>query len=477
MDCMLDEQNVCIRCGYRARRANTRRRCPRAPSVFERITEYGKSLARWIAAGRPTRTEPQIVNLLGSYCNANPPCRHYVNGMCSACGCRVNADPRGWLNKLAMGTEECPEGLWGIPPAETYGKTRVGFVLPVLACGGVEQWHISLIRAWRAGNRALEATIAFTGDVAVLHQQTVSDLADLAPIVGAVAHPRVLRVSNATEAIAVVGRTSDVLVVWSVSGPTLDACRATELPLVGVSHGGSDWWMSAAAPHVDSWVAVSEAARPPIPSPDATVIDNGIDVERCRPTLSREAVRDAAGIPRDARLIVSVGRLSPEKRLHLLAGALDRLPPDCWLWLVGDGREAERCREAAGRAADRLAVSPARRDVGNVLSAADCFAFVSQAEGYGLAPVEALAAGVPLASTPVGILPRLGDCAEWIPRDPTLGQVADAILVALRPNRCRVEASQALVLAEHSAEAMANRWAAYLTEVCHARPAPSSPAR
>lgn len=127
---------------------------------------------------------------------------------------------------------------------------------------------------------------------------------------------------------------------------------------------------------------------------------------------------------------------------------------------------------AAGAAVDRLVISPARRDIGNVLAAADCFALMSQSEGYGLAPVEALVAGVPLVATPVGILPQLGDVAEWMPLDPTLGQVADGILAVLGDRQPeRIATARDVVMAEHSAEAMARRWAHHLQLVCR----PASP--
>lgn len=476
--CEFGDDLVCKHCGFRAKFPRVKRHCTTPRPLAARLSSYAAALARWIRAGRPIRDEDEIHRILAEHCT---PCDRFRDGVCDACGCRVNASPRGWTNKIAMATESCPLPVprWAASLGEGTGPLRVALVTPVMLAGGVESWHIAMARELAKPPDVRVACVGYLGAGGTWHEDVARELAEHAPIVGVVDSEHARPLASSWEVLQVAAASADVLIVWSIAAAELQFVRQN-FPgkvVVGVSHGEADWWMAAAAPYVDRWVAVSARARPPIPSLEVAIIDNGVDVDRCVATLSREAVRDTAGIPRDARLIVSIGRLSPEKRTHLLAGALDRLPSDCWLWLVGDGREADRCREAAGRAIDRLVISPARRDVGNVLGAADCFAFASQGEGYGLAPVEALAAGVPLAATPVGVLPSLGDCAEWIPRDPTLGEVADAILAAFARDRAKIEASRALVTAEHSAAAMARRWAAYLTEVSHAPPAARPVAR
>jgi hypothetical protein len=66
-------------------------------------------MARWIAAGRPTRTQEQIDTILAIHCE---PCEHFKDGACGKCGCRINKSPEAWRNKLAMATEPCPD----VPP-------------------------------------------------------------------------------------------------------------------------------------------------------------------------------------------------------------------------------------------------------------------------------------------------------------------------------------------------------------------------
>jgi len=481
IDCIFDSTHKCVNCGYQARRAGVRRNCrapnPSAlPSIFARVSSWATALGNWMAAGRPVRTDAEV-EALATICES---CDRYdpVAQLCKTCGCPAKRDGSAWRNKLRMATESCPldPPLWQASPYVPLRRTaddrpRVGFVLPNLLMGGVERWLASLVKHLPAHGVEV-AGIACTGGADDLHPEIVAELATRCPVFTSRAAVGAMALPVASEAIWSVARGSDLLVVWSITGAHLVACRATGVPLIGVSHGCGDWWMVNADPHIAQWVAVSEAAAGPCPR-KPVVIDNGVELERLVPTRSREAVRIDAGIPLDARVVVSIGRISREKRLPLLAAALDRLPPDVWLWLVGDGpqSEVERIKAAAGAAVDRLVISHARQDIGNVLGAADCFAFASEAEGYGLAPVEALAAGVPLVSTRVGILPQLGDVAEWIGQDPTAGEVADAILASFALGRYRIDVARRLVTEVHSAGAMAERWSRFLKEVARVRPA------
>lgn len=80
------------------------------PSIGQRAKRLGQAAARWIKAGRPTRSEEEVAAILEQHCR---PCQHYVsrgradNGACSLCGCRVNLGKK--LNKLRWATEGCPD--------------------------------------------------------------------------------------------------------------------------------------------------------------------------------------------------------------------------------------------------------------------------------------------------------------------------------------------------------------------------------
>jgi len=473
MRCVFDEELQCIYCGWQARVPGTRRMCDRTAErqdagIFDLVSNYAAALSRWLAAGRPVRTQQEIDGLL-EICKA---CELFDGSKCRRCGCRLSKSTSGWANKLAMATEQCPLGKWGVVESVRQDAVRVGFVLAdVRSGGGVFSWFMPLVERLPAFGVSVSG-LAFVGGEGQITQHAVDSISRHCPVIGKISHTGAYKVPRHEESIWAIAKNSDVLVVWSLTAQQASACKiASNVPIIGVSHGCSDWWMEGCAKYVDRWVAVSAAAAAPAPG-KCDVLANGIDHSRLRCTESRQDVRAAAGLPQDATVAVSIGRISKEKRLELAAAALEHMP-GVWLWLVGDGDERERARikESAGAHADRLVMTPARDDIGNVLAASDCAVLVSQAEGYCLSAVEALAAGVPLASTPVGILPDLdraigAPVAEYMPLDPTPQEVAKAIQAAVAErNWQRMAAVKGLIYREHSAEAMAKRWAVYLSGV------------
>ena len=154
--------------------------------------------------------------------------------------------------------------------------------------------------------------------------------------------------------------------------------------------------------------------------------------------------------------IVTVGRLSPQKRIPLLLEAVallrasDRALP---LTVVGDGpeRPALERRAAELGIADQTrflgAVPPAR--VPDAIGDADVFAFPAVGEGLGLAAAEALMLGVPVVATHDG-----GGVTDIVPPNgggrlvrPDARDLAEAIAELARdPDRRRLAAEAGAAL-------------------------------
>ncbi|MFF2994748.1 glycosyltransferase [Streptomyces sp. NPDC057950] len=143
-----------------------------------------------------------------------------------------------------------------------------------------------------------------------------------------------------------------------------------------------------------------------VPGPRIEVVPNGIDVDRFRfdPVL-RERTRRRLGLPADAYVVGGVGRLTAGKRFDVLIRALAQLPPDHWLLLVGGGTEESVLRRTAQRAGvtDRVLFTGERptgglpgADLPSLTAAMDVLASPSAEEAFGLAVVEAMAAGLPV---------------------------------------------------------------------------------
>ncbi|MER0446466.1 glycosyltransferase [Streptomyces sp. Edi4] len=187
-------------------------------------------------------------------------------------------------------------------------------------------------------------------------------------------------------------------------------------------------------------------ARWGVPRHRVQVVPNGIDAARFAfDPAARTAVRRELGLPDGVFVIGAVGRLAPGKRFHVLLDALAELP-DAWLVLAGGGDQEEALRARA----DRLGVAGRvvfagecpQDDTGpggagpalpGLLSAVDCLASPSGDEAFGLAVLEGIAAGLPVAYV---TCPAVDDLpAGSVPGALRTGRTAAAFAGALRELR------------------------------------------
>ena len=125
------------------------------------------------------------------------------------------------------------------------------------------------------------------------------------------------------------------------------------------------------------------------------VIPNAIDVDRA----------PRARLDGDPPRIVTVGRLAGPKDPLTLIRALPALEPRPYsLAFIGDGPErgAVERELSACAVGHRVALLGDRRDVPELLAAADVFVLSSRSEGAPLSILEAMAAGLPVVASDVG---------------------------------------------------------------------------
>lgn len=113
---------------------------------------------------------------------------------------------------------------------------------------------------------------------------------------------------------------------------------------------------------------------------------------------------------RFAQVFLFVGRLEPEKgAVHAIRVFAQSAPQESCLILVGQGSERVSLeREAAARGVKTRVFFEGERDPAPYYALADLVLVPSAYEGYGLVIVEALAAGVPVLATDVGIAREAG---------------------------------------------------------------------
>lgn len=154
---------------------------------------------------------------------------------------------------------------------------------------------------------------------------------------------------------------------------------------------------------------------------ERTVIYNGVDVERI------DAADNSVDIPVGPAL-VSVGRMIKVKNHELLIRALKTIHethPEVNLVLVGDGPLLDDLKRLSERLGVRESVVftgyLARREaVYSVLKQSDIGVFPSFSEGFCVAAVEAMAAGLPVVVSDIEALQEVvGDPGMFVdPRDP-----------------------------------------------------------
>jgi glycosyltransferase involved in cell wall biosynthesis len=121
----------------------------------------------------------------------------------------------------------------------------------------------------------------------------------------------------------------------------------------------------------------------------------------------------------DRPLVLSVGRLHPQKSYDVLVAAAARwrdLDPEPLVVIAGSGPSQDALAAQVAATGAPVTLLGHRTDVPDLLAAADLAVITSRWEARQLFAQEALRAGVPLVTTAVGGLPGLvGDAAVLVP--------------------------------------------------------------
>ena len=168
------------------------------------------------------------------------------------------------------------------------------------------------------------------------------------------------------------------------------------------------------APWTDAAIAVSDSTRRfliderHVPASRVRLIWNGAPLDEFAPVCRERALaaRGGCGIPEDALLVGTIGRLNAQKGHRYLleaAALLVARQPRLRVLIAGDGDlrgELQRQARALG-IADRVVFAGHRTDVPDLLGALDVFCVSSVYEGTPLALFEAMAGGKAIVSTAV----------------------------------------------------------------------------
>lgn len=232
------------------------------------------------------------------------------------------------------------------------------------------------------------------------------------------------------------------------------AARAVKVPVVLASERCVDLWKTPTQFAIDRYLATRSSG---ITTNSSGVRDfyvsHGIDVDRftiipngippCQsPAISREEAYKRLQVDPSRRLILSVGRLWPQKRYRDLiwsAELLASMRQDTTLVIIGDGPQSGellRHRDSVSHP-NHVRFAGQRDDVLSLLPHADVYWIASEYEGQSNSLIEAMQAGAAVVASDIpgnrdlvengqsGLLVTVGDRADFARKTQTLLEDCD----------------------------------------------------
>jgi glycosyltransferase involved in cell wall biosynthesis len=167
-------------------------------------------------------------------------------------------------------------------------------------------------------------------------------------------------------------------------------------------------------------------------------------------------LRNLCGAPENRRLLLYAGRLVPEKNLELLVETVEHLqredPGAFYLLIAGDGSlrkhlESECARRIPG-AVCFLGHLKERETLADVYANCDIFLHPNPREPFGIAPLEAMASGLPLVAPNSGGLTAYADASNaWLAPPHASAFAAAVYRISNDPAEALSRARQARVVA------------------------------
>ena len=191
------------------------------------------------------------------------------------------------------------------------------------------------------------------------------------------------------------------------------------------------------------------------------VCPRGVDVKQFSPNRKSEAVktemRQKANIPEDATILLYAGRISPEKNIGLLPDLMEILAKDkkdYRLLIAGAGPQAEWLQEETDKRIPNKIIQLGHLDketLANYYANCDVFVHPNPKEPFGIAPLEAMASGVPtVAPNAGGLLSYATDENIWLAEPNAKDFAAKIREITENPENTQTKIANALETAEQN---------------------------
>jgi glycosyltransferase involved in cell wall biosynthesis len=169
------------------------------------------------------------------------------------------------------------------------------------------------------------------------------------------------------------------------------------------------------------------------------VVPEGIDLKAWRTLFSKHGTEPDP----EKFTVLCVCRLFPRKKVDILlraAAVVRQRAPELRVRIVGDGPEKERLRRIWRREGLEEVVewvgSVPRHRLAKELTAADAFCLPSVQEGFGIAYLEAMAAGLPIVAARAAAVPEVAPHALLAAPD-DVQSLAEALLALYESSELR----------------------------------------
>lgn len=187
------------------------------------------------------------------------------------------------------------------------------------------------------------------------------------------------------------------------------------------------------------------------------VINNGININKFKNAIPYKKEEIIKVNDKNVKIILMVAAMRDQKDHDTLIRAKKYLPDNFHIVFVGDGPRKKLLYDLSSKYKN-IHFLGERKDVERIMKTADVFVLSSHWEGFGLAAVEAMAAGLPvIVSNVPGLRDVVGNGGKTFePRNEK--ELADLILETLKFNSSTYKATQFKQAQKFSIENMGNRY-------------------